>query len=211
VKATRSARTKTPRGATPRSKRGPGSASTPEYRWSAQDYKSADGLPFIGRLTAGAERVYVATGFGKWGMTNGTAAAMIIADLIEGRDNPWAETFDATRIAPKQSARAFLRENLDVAKHFVGDRLGSRNLPDAEALTPGTGAIASMNGEKVAAYKEDDGTVHCLSATCTHLGCQVAFNSAERTWDCPCHGSRFDIDGHVLQGPAVQDLAPKVG
>jgi glycine/D-amino acid oxidase-like deaminating enzyme/nitrite reductase/ring-hydroxylating ferredoxin subunit len=180
-----------------------------EYRWSAQDYVSTDGLPFIGRLTPDAERIFVATGFGKWGMTNGTVAAMIITDLIQGVPNAWTETFDATRIPVKQEARGVLRENLDVAKRFVGDRLGSLNLPEAASLDPGTAAIASLAGDKVAAFKDDEGTLHCVSPTCTHLGCQVAFNTAERTWDCPCHGSRFDVDGHVLQAPAVKDLEPK--
>ncbi|HMC70323.1 MAG TPA: FAD-binding oxidoreductase, partial [Mycobacteriales bacterium] len=100
-------------------------AASLEYRWSAQDYESADGLPYIGRLSSGAEWVFVATGFGKWGMTNGTVAAMIISDLVQGIPNEWAETFDATRVAAKQSARGVLRENIDVAKHFVGDRLAT--------------------------------------------------------------------------------------
>ena len=181
------------------------------YRWSAQDYESADGLPFIGRLRPGAGRTLVATGFGKWGMSNGTVAAMIITDLVQGTPNPWAETFDAARIAPRQSARKALRENVDVAKRFVGDRLASLRPPSVDTLAPGSGAIAALDGHKVAAYRDDDGTLHCVSATCTHLGCQVTFNTAERSWDCPCHGSRFDVDGHVLQGPAVKDLARRNG
>ena len=92
---------------------------------------------------------------------------------------------------------------------FVGDRLATRNPLDVASLASGEGAIASLDHDKVAAYRDLDGTLHCVSSTCTHLGCQVAFNTAERTWDCPCHGSRFDVDGHVLQGPAVEDLARK--
>ena len=98
--------------------------------------------------------------------------------------------------------------NVDVAKRFVGDRLDSLRPEDATQLPPGTGAIASLDGHKVAAYRDEAGRLHAVSATCTHLGCRVAFNTAERTWDCPCHGSRFDVDGQVLQGPAVDDLAP---
>jgi glycine/D-amino acid oxidase-like deaminating enzyme/nitrite reductase/ring-hydroxylating ferredoxin subunit len=180
-----------------------------EYRWSAQDYESADALPFIGRLSPGAERIFVATGFGKWGMANGAVAAILLTDLINGTANDWAEPFDATRVAAKQSARGVLRENVDVAKRFVGDRLSNRNAPDATSLAAGEGSIATHDGDTVAAFRDDDGTLHCMSAICTHLGCQVAFNTAERTWDCPCHGSRFDIDGRVLQGPAVEDLAPR--
>lgn len=184
-------------------------ASTIEYRWSAQDYASADGLPYIGRLSPGSDRTYVATGFGKWGMTNGTVAAMIITDLLDGTPNDWAETFDATRIAAKQSFKDVVRDNLDVAKRFVGDRLRTVHPADTDALSPGSGTIATVDGEKVAAYRDDDGGLHCVAATCTHLGCQVMFNTAERSWDCPCHGSRFDTDGHVLQGPAVEDLAQR--
>lgn len=177
-----------------------------DFRWSAQDYRSADGLPYIGRLSSGASRVFVATGFAKWGMTNGTVAAMIISDLIEGTPNDWADTFDSTRIAPVQGLRGVLAGNLEVAKHFVGDRIGSVDRSDASELQPGSGAVVSLNGEKVAAFRDDNGQIHAVSATCTHLGCQVSFNTAERSWDCPCHGSRFDVDGHVLQGPAIKEL-----
>jgi glycine/D-amino acid oxidase-like deaminating enzyme len=113
-----------------------------EYRWSAQDYESADGLPFIGRLSPGSERVFVATGFGKWGMTNGTVAGVIITDLIQQVSNPWAATFDATRIAAKQSASGVLRDSIDVAKHFVGDRLRNLKPPDVASLAAGLGGIA---------------------------------------------------------------------
>jgi glycine/D-amino acid oxidase-like deaminating enzyme/nitrite reductase/ring-hydroxylating ferredoxin subunit len=180
-----------------------------EFRWSAQDYRTADGLPYVGRLTSGSKRVFTATGYGKWGMTNGTAAAMILSDLIQGRENPWASTFDSTRIALRQSARRLVSENVDVAKRLVGDRLASLSPSSIESLEPGTGAIVKLDGQTVAGYRADDGTLHALSATCTHLGCQVRFNTAERTWDCPCHGSRFDVEGQVLEGPAVKDLVRK--
>lgn len=176
------------------------------YRWSAQDYTSADGIPYIGRITSGTDRVWVATGYGKWGMSNGTAAGMILSDLILGRPNEWAEAFDSTRLAPKQSAKSLLSANLDVAKRFIGDRMAKLRAPGASELAPGTGGIVDLDGKTVAAYRDDAGVLHTRSAACTHLGCQVAFNSAERTWDCPCHGSRFDTDGRVLQGPAVEDL-----
>jgi glycine/D-amino acid oxidase-like deaminating enzyme/nitrite reductase/ring-hydroxylating ferredoxin subunit len=177
------------------------------YRWSAQDYKSADGIPYIGRITPGSERVWVATGYGKWGMSNGTVAGMILSDLILDRPNHWAEVFDSTRLAPRQSLKDVVSANVDVAKRFVGDRVASMRAPDVESLAPGEGGIVDVEGKTVAAFRDDDGEVHALSATCTHLGCQVSFNSAERSWDCPCHGSRFGVDGRVLQGPAVEDLA----
>jgi glycine/D-amino acid oxidase-like deaminating enzyme/nitrite reductase/ring-hydroxylating ferredoxin subunit len=180
-----------------------------DFRWSAQDYRTADGLPYVGRLGAGSERVFTATGYGKWGMTNGTAAAMILADLIQGRDNPWATTFDSTRLAPRQSAKRVVSGTVDVAKHFVGDRLAALRPSAIESLEPGSGSLVELDGDTVAGFRSDDGTLYAVSATCTHLGCKVSFNTAERTWDCPCHGSRFDIDGRVLEGPAVKDLERK--
>jgi Rieske Fe-S protein len=179
-----------------------------EHRWSAQDYQPADGLPFVGRLP-GHDGAFLATGFGKWGMTNGVASAMILSDLVQGRANPWAETFDSTRVAPKQSAKGVVSENVDVAKRFVGDRLAGMRAPDADELAPGEGGIVSLEGDTVAAFRDDAGALHALSPTCTHLGCRVSFNTAERSWDCPCHGSRFDLDGRVIQGPATKDLGPK--
>lgn len=178
-------------------------------RWSAQDYATADGLPYVGRLTPPSKNVFVATGYGKWGMTNGTVAAMILADLIAGRDNPWAATFDSTRLAVRQSAKNVLSGGVDVAKHLVGDRVSSLRAPSAEDLKPGSGGVVELDGDTVAAFRDEDGTLCAVSATCTHLGCRVSFNTAERTWDCPCHGSRFALDGSVIEGPAVEDLAPK--
>lgn len=179
------------------------------YHWSAQDYVSADHLPFIGRLSPGSERVFVATGFGKWGMTNGTVAAMILTDLVQGIENPWAATFDSTRVAIRQGIHGVVNENVDVVRRFVGDRIAAHAAPDIEDLDTGQGAVARLDGDTVAAFRDDDSQLHVVSKTCTHLGCTVMFNTAERSWDCPCHGSRFDVDGRMLQGPAVEDLATK--
>jgi len=179
------------------------------YRWSAQDYESVDGMPYIGRLSRDHQRVWTATGFRKWGMTNGTVAAMIISDLIAGRDNAWAEAFDSTRLAPGASIKKLVTENLDVGKRFVADRIRSWRPKPVEELAAGDGDIVELDGHPVAAFRDDAGNLHTVSATCTHLGCRVSFNTAERSWDCPCHGSRFDVDGHVIQGPAVEDLARK--
>jgi len=183
--------------------------SAVDHRWSAQDWTAADGVPYIGRLAGHDEGVYVATAFKKWGMTHGTVAAAIIRDLITGRDNPWLEVYDATRIAPKQSLKGVIAENLSVIKHFVGDRIHTSGRDAIDRLGAGEGTVTRLDGDAVAAYRDDDGTVHARSAVCTHLGCLVSFNSAERSWDCPCHGSRFATDGSVLEGPAVDDLAPR--
>jgi glycine/D-amino acid oxidase-like deaminating enzyme/nitrite reductase/ring-hydroxylating ferredoxin subunit len=179
------------------------------FRWSAQDYRSVDRLPYIGRLSRKAARVFVATGFAKWGMTNGTVAAMIISDLIEETENQWAATFDSTRTGLAHGLVDVLGANLEVAKHFVGDRISTGRRSAAGDLEPGTGAVGSSDKEAVAAFLDESGLLHTVSATCTHLGCLVSFNTAERSWDCPCHGSRFDVDGRVLQGPAIKDLAVK--
>jgi glycine/D-amino acid oxidase-like deaminating enzyme/nitrite reductase/ring-hydroxylating ferredoxin subunit len=179
-----------------------------DHRWSAQDWSSADGVPFMGRLP-GHDRVYVATAFGKWGMTHGTVAAMVIRDLITGRDNPWLEIYDATRLAPTQSLKSVISENLDVIKHFVGDRIDIGDAKTVENLAPGDGTVARIDGRTLAVHRDDDGALQALSAVCTHLGCLVSFNRAERSWDCPCHGSRFAADGSVIEGPAVENLAPR--
>ncbi len=176
------------------------------YRWSAQDWSAADGVPYIGRMAGRHDRVYVATAFAKWGMTHGTVAGILISDLIAGRDNPWLEVYDATRIAPKQSLRGVVSANVHVARRLIGDRLGAGDRATLDALRPGEGAVVRIDRHPVAAFRDDDGTVRAVSAVCTHLGCLVAFNPAERTWDCPCHASRFATDGAVIEGPAVDDL-----
>jgi glycine/D-amino acid oxidase-like deaminating enzyme/nitrite reductase/ring-hydroxylating ferredoxin subunit len=180
-----------------------GIADAPVHRWSTQDYATVDRLPYIGRLTRSSEHILVATGFGKWGMSNGTLAAQILTDAILGRPNPWASLYDAKRVKPVASARRFTTENAKVAAHWVGDRAQAQTL---EELQPGEGGIVKANGRRMAAYRDPGGAVQAVSPACTHLGCYVQWNSAEESWDCPCHGSRFGTDGTVIQGPAVKDL-----
>lgn len=176
-----------------------------EYRWSAQDYTSVDELPYIGRSPL-SNRVYVATGFRKWGLSNGTVAGQILSDLLAGRDNPWHDTFDATRIGDLESIKPMAEITANVGKHFVGDRLARLTSPSVEKLECGEGMIVRSEGDAIAAYRDSEGTVHGVSATCTHLGCTVQWNGAEKSWDCPCHGSRFGTDGCVLAGPATTPL-----
>ena len=180
-----------------------------DYRWSAQDNTTIDGLPFVGPLTPFEPRILMATGFAKWGMTNGTAAASLLTDLVIGRENPYADLFDPSRLKPRASAMTFLKENAQVGARMVGDRLTKRGTRAIGDLEPGEGDIVDLDGEKAAAYRDEDGSLIAVSPTCTHLGCQVNFNRAERSWDCPCHGSRFAVDGSVLQGPAVHRLERK--
>jgi glycine/D-amino acid oxidase-like deaminating enzyme/nitrite reductase/ring-hydroxylating ferredoxin subunit len=177
-----------------------------DYRWSAQDYVSVDGMPYIGRLSRSDDRLWTATGYRKWGMTNGTAAARILTDGILGRDNAWAEAFSPNRVTAAASAATFVKENVAVAAHFVGDRLG---LPGAEAvddLADGDGVVCRVGGEAYAVSRQG-GAMRAVSPVCTHMGCHVAWNAGEGSWDCPCHGSRFAPDGTVIQGPATTDLA----
>lgn len=177
------------------------------HRWSAQDYTSADGVPLVGAITPGADRVLVATGFRKWGMTNGSAAAIMLADLALGRPNPWLEVFTSSRLNPGASLEELVRENTSVAARFVGDRIASAlRRTSAEDLAPGEAGIIGAAGGKAAAYRDADGVLHAVSPVCTHMGCEVRWNTAELTWDCPCHGSRFELDGTVIEGPATRDL-----
>lgn len=179
------------------------------YSWSAHDYVPVDRLPYVGKLPFGGGRVWTATGYQKWGMTNGSAAAVAIRDGIEGRPNAWAEAFDPARLDVAASAKSFVVENADVAARFVGDRIDHLTGVAPESLAPGEGGVAEVDGERVGAFRDDDGALHAVSLVCTHLGCHVTWNPAERSWDCPCHGSRFDIDGGILHGPATRPLPQK--
>jgi glycine/D-amino acid oxidase-like deaminating enzyme/nitrite reductase/ring-hydroxylating ferredoxin subunit len=177
-----------------------------EYRWSTQDYMSVDRVPFVGRLSRRSEHVFVATGFNKWGMTSGTVAAEILCDAVLGGENPWASLYDSKRLEVRASAPKLVKENAHVGLLFFKQRLarGERRSPDE--LAPGEGALLNVRGLKRAVYKDDAGEVHVLSPVCRHLWCYVEWNEAERTWDCPCHGSRYTGEGRLIQGPSVQDL-----
>ncbi|SDZ16337.1 Glycine/D-amino acid oxidase [Micromonospora pattaloongensis] len=180
------------------------------YHWAAQDNTTADRMPYVGPLHLGADHVYVATGFNAWGMSNGVMAARLLAALIDGRELPWARLYDPRRLHPVAEGPAFVKANLSVARRFVGDRIRPTSHADSPAdLAPGAGAVIRVEGRRCAVYRDEAGALHAVSATCTHLGCVVAFNDAERTWDCPCHGSRFGVDGSVLQGPATEPLPPR--
>ena len=194
------------------------------YRWSAHDYMPVDGVPFIGQLGPTSSDVYVGTGFAKWGMSGGTAAGMIISDLIVEGSNPWADIFDPMRFVPsptspvRDSMRAvssgltFLEENATVAARWIGDRaktLPSLGVDESDLPERGEGTIVRRAGQPIAVYRDESGELHASSAVCTHMYCIVEWNDSERTWDCPCHGSRFDCDGTVESGPALEDLSPR--
>ena len=177
-----------------------------EHRWSTQDFASVDGVPFVGEHSPGTDHVYLATGFGGWGMTNGTAAGRILADRILGRESPWAEVFRPTRLNVGASARSLIEHNADAAGQFLVDRLDPSAAVDLDEVDPGEAAVVNVRGESVGVSRDADGAYHAVSAVCPHMGCHVEWNDAERSWDCPCHGSRFDPEGRVLDTPAVEDL-----
>jgi glycine/D-amino acid oxidase-like deaminating enzyme/nitrite reductase/ring-hydroxylating ferredoxin subunit len=173
-------------------------------RWSGLVLESMDGLAFIGPDPEGGANVYVATGDSGMGMTHGTIAGMLIRDLVLGRENLWADLYDPRR-KPVLAARDFLRENLNVGVQYAS-WIAPGEVKSVADIHPGTGALLRHGAGKLAVYRDDAGHVHACSAVCTHLGCPVAWNSTESTWDCTCHGSRFDRHGKVINGPANTDL-----
>lgn len=177
------------------------------YRWSSQDYTAVDEIPYVGPSPL-TKNVSVATGMKKWGLSNGTVAARLLSDRLTGTANPWAETFSSTRIGDHRSLAELAARNVEVARDMIVARLGRLAAPELNTLDAGEGGIVRWDGEAIAAYRDADGQFYCVSATCTHLGCTVEFNAAETSWDCPCHGSRFDVSGQVLAGPAVEPLSP---
>jgi glycine/D-amino acid oxidase-like deaminating enzyme/nitrite reductase/ring-hydroxylating ferredoxin subunit len=175
-------------------------------RWSGQVMEPADSLAFIGR-NPGDENVYVVTGDSGHGMTHGTIAGMLLGDLIAGRENTWATLYDPSRKSLR-AALEYARENLNVAAQYA-DHVTPGDVKSLEDVAPGQGAVVRLGFRQIAAYRDELGQLHQHSAVCTHLNCIVAWNAAEGSWDCPCHGSRFDkLDGHVLNGPANTGLTP---
>lgn len=179
-----------------------------EYRWSGQIMETVDGLAFIGRNPFDTENVFIATGDSGQGMTHGTIAGMLITDLILGRSNPWEKLYNPAR-KTLNAALDYARENLNVVRHYA-DYVTGESVNTVEEIPCGQGAILRNGLKRIAAYRDPEGELHECSAVCPHLGCIVNWNPAEHTWDCPCHGSRFDALGNVIHGPAVASLAPIV-
>lgn len=176
-----------------------------EYTWAAQNYKAADKIPFIG--TSPLEKnIFIATGFAADGLTYGTLASMIISDAILGKENQWARIYDPKRFTPVASAKRFAKENIDVATHLLKDYLFKGTEKELREVRSGEGKIVEVDNKKVAAYRDEQDQLHLVSPVCTHMGCLVHWNNGEKSWDCPCHGSRFSVDGEVLEGPAFDPL-----
>ncbi|WP_067725558.1 FAD-dependent oxidoreductase [Oceanobacillus damuensis] len=177
-----------------------------DYRWSAQDLTTLDKVPYIGRITKEDKTVLTATGFRKWGMTNGTIAAKILVDNILDQDNPYNDLFTPARFQADPAVRKFMEINADVAKHLIKGKLEFTKNP-VDELARDDAAVTRVNGKRVGVYKDEQDAIHMVDTTCTHLGCEVTWNSGDRTWDCPCHGSRFNYSGEVVEGPAKKPLA----
>lgn len=175
------------------------------YRWSAQDLITLDKLPYIGEITPGQPNILIATGYRKWGMSNGTAAALLFRDMIVGNENTFQKLYAPSRFYAHPSLKNFLVENANVVGQLIKGKLDSpRTSP--ESLDKGEGAVITMDGHRKGAYRDDEGQLHIVDTTCTHIGCEVEWNNGDRTWDCPCHGSRFSHTGEVIEGPAEKPL-----
>ncbi|MFJ7075448.1 FAD-dependent oxidoreductase [Streptomyces sp. NPDC098781] len=177
------------------------------HRWATQDNDSTDSVPLVGPLHPGSRHTYVATGFGGWGLSGGIMAGRLLGDLVTGHEVEFSGLYDPRRLASvMREGGAFLKHQAQVARHFVGDRIPPLTGPAPEDIPPGEGAVVRVGTGQYAVSRDEHGQLRAVSATCTHLGCVVAFNRAEKAWECPCHGSRFAPDGSILQGPAVRPL-----
>lgn len=174
------------------------------YRWSAQDCMPLDDLPYAGRYSPDTPNLYIATGFKKWGMTNSTASAMILKDLILKGESSWQDVYNPSRSTILAQTKNFIVENLNVAGQLIDGKLATK--PDDTEIKTGEGKVILKDGKRVGAYRDEKDNMHFVNTTCTHMGCELNWNSAERTWDCPCHGSRFSVDGNIIEGPAVRTL-----
>jgi Glycine/D-amino acid oxidases (deaminating) len=180
--------------------------SSIDYQWSAQYFEPADGLPYIGKFPGSDDDTYVATGFGGNGILFGSFSGVLVADMILGEDNPFQALFSPSRVKPVAGFASFVKENADVAYRFVADRVSVDKLNTLTELPPGTGAVVNYENQQVALYKSPEGATVALSPVCKHAGCIVVWNDAEKSWDCPCHGGRYDPYGKVLSGPPRSDL-----
>ncbi|KQU72394.1 hypothetical protein ASC75_23700 [Aminobacter sp. DSM 101952] len=185
-------------------------AEEPTHLWINEDFRSMDGIPFIGQASARQPNLLVATGFGAWGITQGFVAGEMLASRILGIKHPCRELFDPARVKPIAGGPSFVSGNIKAATHLVGDRYLDHKTVDADSIQPGEGGIVRSDGELLAVRRSADGGLTAVSAICTHVGCVVDWNPVDRTWDCPCHGSRFDEEGEVLSGPAISRLEPRI-
>jgi glycine/D-amino acid oxidase-like deaminating enzyme/nitrite reductase/ring-hydroxylating ferredoxin subunit len=176
------------------------------YKWSSQYYESADGLPYIGHIPGHPQGIFVATGYGGNGMTYSSVAALTLKEIFLNEERKYADLFNPNRIKPVAGFTNFIKHNADVVKQFVGKWFSGENLQQIADLAPGEGRVVKYNSHKIALYKDEHGALHAVSPSCAHMKCDVQWNNAEKSWDCPCHGARYSFDGTMLNGPASADL-----
>jgi Rieske Fe-S protein len=176
------------------------------FRWSSQYFEPADGLAQIGLLPGSKGNILVATGYGGNGMTYSHISALLLTDLVMKKENAYAALFSPGRVKPLAGFTNFIKENADVVAQFISKRISAEKIKELAELAPGEAKLVKYEGEKLAIYKSEEGKVHALNPVCTHAKCVVGWNSAEKSWDCPCHGARYSVDGKVLTGPASKDL-----
>jgi Rieske Fe-S protein len=176
------------------------------YRWSSQYFEPADGLPYIGNLPGASDNIFVATGFGGNGITYSQVAAMVLNDLIVKGESKYEKLFNPKRIKPVAGFTNFVKESADVVGEFIGKWFSSSKIKELSEIAKGEAKVVKYEGQSIALYKDDTGNVHAVNPACTHINCAVGWNSAEKTWDCPCHGSRYSMDGEMLTAPARKDL-----
>ncbi len=175
------------------------------YHWSAQDLITLDKVPYIGAITSDQPNVLIATGYRKWGMTNSVVAALLFRDRITGKENGFEDLFTPSRFHMKPSVKKLAKVNTDVITELVKGKLDKGKL-NPKTLENDEGGVITVDGKRKGAYRDKDGKLHVVDTTCTHVGCEVNWNDGERTWDCPCHGSRFSYTGEVIEGPAEKPL-----
>ncbi|MDP9047638.1 MAG: FAD-dependent oxidoreductase, partial [Bacteroidota bacterium] len=180
--------------------------SSVKYKWSSQYYIPADGFPFIGQMADATGGVFCATGFNGNGMMLGTISGKILCDLVLNSSSKYEKIFSPSRMKPVAGFSEFVKENADVVFHFIADRFSIKDTDSLKRIKPGDGKVVEVDGKKVAAYHDEEGIFHTLNPVCTHAKCIVNWNAEEKSWDCPCHGARYDINGRVLTGPAIVDL-----
>ncbi len=176
------------------------------YRWSSQYFVPTDGLPYIGTLPGAGDHIYCATGFNGNGMIFGTLSGMIIKDLITTGENKYKELVNPARVKPVAGFVNFVKEAADVVSHFIGDKISIEKITSVADLAAGEAKVVKLEGHTIAIYKDEDHVIHTVNSACTHIKCTVGWNNAEKSWDCPCHGSRFSFEGTMLTGPARKDL-----
>lgn len=174
-----------------------------KYQWSAQDYIPHDYVPYIGYLTSDYKNIFVATGFRKWGLTNAISAAMVISQLIIEETSEYEDLFTQLRVKDFVNMN-FVKQNADMAVQWIAGKLtlGETELPEEK----GVGVIVNVDGKRCGYYRDEDDNIYLVDTTCPHMSCELKWNSQEKSWDCPCHGSRFDYKGNVLEGPAEYSL-----